>query len=264
MLARCKFRGRTRDQHRGVQGPDCPRRDRARHSVGNDVPRSRPHPGHRKTGTAARRRRRQAAAAGGRRIARGACPWARRAARRDDASAVRQQRADLLELRRRRGRRRRHRSCARQAERRCDARLPPRQRRGDFSAAAEEVHASALRFAAGVGSRGQPVHNTRRARPDAGGAKPVERPGQDRPPDRRRKDSCEQSIREAAECAAGNLQLRQSQCPGCRVASDHRRTLGARARPAGWRRGQHHPSGPQLRLAGDHLRRELRDRNQNR
>ena len=59
---------------------------------------------------------------------------------------------------------------------------------------------------------------------------------------------------------AGNLELRQPQCAGRGAASDDRQAVGARARPAGRRRGQHHREGQELRLAGDRLRRQLRRR----
>ena len=47
---------------------------------------------------------------------------------------------------------------------------------------------------------------------------------------------------------------------GAALHPDQRQALGARARPAGRRRGQHHREGQELRLAGDRLRCELRRR----
>ncbi len=60
--------------------------------------------------------------------------------------------------------------------------------------------------------------------------------------------------------APGDLELRPSQRPGARNPSRDRRSVGERARPSGRGRGEPHSARPQLRLAGDRLRRELHDR----
>ena len=52
------------------------------------------------------------------------------------------------------------------------------------------------------------------------------------------------------ELQAGDLQLRPSQSTGARLSPGHRRALGDRARPPGWRRAQQRPGRQELRLAG--------------
>ena len=59
---------------------------------------------------------------------------------------------------------------------------------------------------------------------------------------------------------AGDLVVRSPQHPGRGAASDDRRTVDRRARRAGRRRAEHPAEGQGLRLADDHLRRELRRR----
>ena len=63
---------------------------------------------------------------------------------------------------------------------------------------------------------------------------------------------------------AGEVHPRQPQHAGRGAASADRRAVDARARPAGRRRGERDPRRRELRLAGDHLRRQLRHRHQDR
>ena len=60
--------------------------------------------------------------------------------------------------------------------------------------------------------------------------------------------------------AAGDLELRPSQRAGARHPSGDRRHLDQRARSAGRRRAQSRSAGPELRMAGHRVRRELPDR----
>jgi glucose/arabinose dehydrogenase len=59
---------------------------------------------------------------------------------------------------------------------------------------------------------------------------------------------------------AGNLELWPPQSAGPRVRPRDRKTVGAGARPAGWRRSKRDRQGQELRLAGDRLRHRLQRR----
>ena len=69
-----------------------------------------------------------------------------------------------------------------------------------------------------------------------------------------------QPVRRPGRRAAGDLELRPPQRRRARRWRPDGALLDARARPAGRRRDQRAAGRPQLRLAGDHLRRELRRR----
>ena len=71
-------------------------------------------------------------------------------------------------------------------------------------------------------------------------------------------------VRRQGGLEAGEIHPRQPQHAGRGAAPADRPAVDARARPAGRRRGQRHPRRRQLRLAGDHLRRQLRHRHQDR
>ena len=232
--------------------------------MGHGVPRWRPDPRHRKGRAAARGRGGQAAAEAGGGTARGARAGSGRAARRHCASAVRAQRSRLLELRRWQHDQRGHRSRPRQARRRRRVGLPAGERRGHLPAAPQGRLGKPLRVAAGVGPRRQPVHHAGRSRADVRGAEPLEPGGQDPARHRRRQGSGRQPVRQRRGNPAGDLQPRPPQRAGRGVASGHRRIVGTRARPAGRRRGEHRPRRAQLRLAGDHVRRQLRHRHDHR
>ena len=66
-----------------------------------------------------------------------------------------------------------------------------------------------------------------------------------------------QSVRRPQRRQAGDLELRPPQLAGRRAASADRQAVGARARPARRRRGQHSARRQELRLAGDRLRHRL-------
>jgi glucose/sorbosone dehydrogenase len=71
-------------------------------------------------------------------------------------------------------------------------------------------------------------------------------------------------VRRQAGLAAGEVRPWPSQHAGRGAAPAHARALDARARPAGRRRDQHHSPRHELRLAGHHLRRQLRHRHEDR
>ena len=74
----------------------------------------------------------------------------------------------------------------------------------------------------------------------------------------RRHGSAGQPVRREAGLQAGDLQLRPSQSAGARLPPGHRRALGDRTRPAGWRRAQQRPGRQELRLAGRVVRPRVR------
>ena len=128
-----------------------------------------------------------------------------------------------------------------------------------------EGHARpALRRAHRVRPRGLPLPDAGRPRRDAAraAARRPRRLGD--PAARRRPRAGRQSVRRQAGLEAGEVHARQPQHAGRGAASADRPAVDARARPAGRRRDQRHPRRRQLRLAGDHLRRQLRHRHEDR
>ena len=126
--------------------------------------------------------------------------------------------------------------------------------------AAEVRRRPPLRRARGVRRRGARVPHPRRPR------RPAARAGSRRSrrlrhsPRRRRRRAPGQSVRLGGGREARDLLAGQSQRAGRGHEPLDGRALDSRARPAGRRRGQRHPLRNQLRLAGHHLRKELRHR----
>ena len=178
-----------------------------------------------------------------------------RAARRRRAPRLPSQRLDLPVVQRpRRERQRDDEDRPRQAEGQRLRRDP-----GRLQGAGRALHRrpQPLRRPHRVRPQGAHLLQHRRARPGAAraGAEPAERQGA---PDQRGRHHPEgQPVRRQAAGAAVDLHLRQPQPAGPDDPAVDRRDLGSRARAARRRRAERHPPGPQLRLAGHHLRHEL-------
>ena len=118
--------------------------------------------------------------------------------------------------------------------------------------------AGPLRLALRLRREGPPLLLDRRAGPERRRAGPLAPERQGAPHPRRRPRARGQPVREAGGGDADDLELRPPQPAGPRAAPRDRRALRRRARPARRRRAQPRPAGPELRLAGHHLRDELR------
>ena len=115
-----------------------------------------------------------------------------------------------------------------------------------------------LRLAHPLRPRRLPLLRHRRPRPAR--PRPERRVAQrqDPPPPRRRLRAPGQPLRRAGGRRRVDLVLRAPQSAGSGPAPRLRPAVVRRARPQGRRRAQPHPPRPQLRLAGDHLRHQLR------
>ena len=115
-----------------------------------------------------------------------------------------------------------------------------------------QLEQRALRIALHLRQGGASLLHARREAADDGRAGSLEGDGQDPSRERRRVDPEGQSVRRPLGGRAVDLELRPPQPAGARVGSRHRQAVGVGARPAGWRRDQHHRAGEELRLGRDH------------
>ena len=131
---------------------------------------------------------------------------------------------------------------ARKFHRRRSARA--RRRKGDLPPGRSALERRPLWLPHRAGARRQSVSHARRTlHASRRGAEPRQSSRQDRARDTGRRGAAGQSVRRPQGCEAGNLELRPPQFAGRRAASADRQAVGARARAARRRRGQHPARG---------------------